>query len=240
MATGSGGVADRVRRGPPCFIACSTIDLWACTTFTISSWVWNVNSPSANAAPIADYNPGQHYADLYTIDIYGKFEQSYYDTMLALAKNKPIALAEVGAMPTLDTFAQQPRWAYFMMWSGFAERSNSPALLETNFHAARLLTLDSPLLAPWQPIPATQTVDSKEQTKVMTIDRSMKHGKLTSLRAVAAALCTVAALHAPQVKAQASAIPVPSQIEERVVGPYDVHVLQRRTWSHQSSRSRDQ
>jgi hypothetical protein len=37
--------------------------------------------------------------------------------MVALADpiHKPIALAEVGAMPSLDTLAQEPRWAYFMM-----------------------------------------------------------------------------------------------------------------------------
>ena len=128
-------------------------------------WVWNVNAPSAVADSIADYDPGQRYADLYTIDVYGKFEQSYFDTMPFLAKNKPVALAEVGTMPTLDTLAQQPRWAHFMMWSSVAEHSNSPALLQANFHAARLLSLSSPLLAPRQPPPAAQRLDSKEQAR---------------------------------------------------------------------------
>src|SRR6202034_947165 len=54
-------------------------------------WVWNVNSPSENAGPIASYFPGPGYADVVTMDIYGEFKQSYYDDMIALAGDKPIA-----------------------------------------------------------------------------------------------------------------------------------------------------
>jgi hypothetical protein len=83
------------------------------------------------------------------MDIYGEFKQSYYDDMLSLAGDKPIALAEVGAMPTLDVLAKQPRWAYFMMWSGLAESSNSSEQLQTMFHAPNLLNRgDAPFTAP--------------------------------------------------------------------------------------------
>ncbi len=103
-------------------------------------WVWNVNAPSANAGPIDQYFPGPAFADVMTMDIYGPFEQAYYDSMVALAgPQKPIALAEVGTMPTLDTVAQQPRWAYFMMWSGMAEGSNTPQQLQTMFHAPNVI-----------------------------------------------------------------------------------------------------
>lgn len=112
-------------------------------------WVWNVNSPSENAGPIASYYPGAQYADVVTMDIYGEFKQSYYDDMLALAGDKPIALAEVGAMPTLDALAKQSHWAYFMMWSGLAEGSNSSDQLQTMFHAPNLLNRgDAPFVPP--------------------------------------------------------------------------------------------
>jgi mannan endo-1,4-beta-mannosidase len=121
-------------------------------------WVWNVNSPSENAGPIASYFPGTGYADVVTMDIYGEFKQSYYDDMVALAGDKPIALAEVGAMPALDVLARQPRWAYFMMWSGLAESSNLPDQLQTMFHAPNLLNRgDAPFTAP--AAPATSNVD---------------------------------------------------------------------------------
>ena len=121
-------------------------------------WVWNVNSPSASAGPVADYFPGSAYADVLTMDIYGPFSQEFYDQMVALADplHKPIALAEVGAMPTLTTLSQQPRWAYFMMWSGFSEGANSLDQLQTIFHAPNIINrgdsrLSAPLVAPTTP-----------------------------------------------------------------------------------------
>ncbi len=43
---------------------------------------------------------------------------------------------------------------------------------------------------------------------------------------MAALITGAAALHLPHAHAQASPLPIPVQMEERVVGPYDVHVLQ--------------
>jgi mannan endo-1,4-beta-mannosidase len=114
-------------------------------------WVWNVNSPSENAGPIEPYFPGPRYVDVVTMDIYGEFKQDYYDATVALAGDKPIALAEVGAMPTLEVLAGQPRWAYFMMWSGLAEIANTPDQLQTMFHAPNLLNRGDP---PFTPQPA--------------------------------------------------------------------------------------
>jgi mannan endo-1,4-beta-mannosidase len=116
-------------------------------------WVWNVNSPGGNAGAMEEYYPGARYADVVTMDIYGTFEQSYYDNMLKLAGDKPIALAEVGAMPSLDVLAKQPRWAYFMMWSGM-EGVNSPEELQAMFHAPNVLNRgDVPFVA--RPAPVT-------------------------------------------------------------------------------------
>ncbi|MBB6145841.1 hypothetical protein HNQ77_003811 [Silvibacterium bohemicum] len=113
-------------------------------------WVWNVNAPSPNAGPVDQYFPGPAFADVLTMDIYGPFEQAHYDSMVALAgPQKTIALAEVGTMPTLDTLARQPRWAYFMMWSGMAEGSNTPEQLQTMFHAPNVINRgDARLPAP--------------------------------------------------------------------------------------------
>jgi mannan endo-1,4-beta-mannosidase len=115
-------------------------------------WVWNVNSPSENAGSIPSYYPGPKYVDIVTMDIYGEFKQSFYDDTIALAGDKPVALAEVGAMPALDVLAQQPRWAYFMMWSGVGEGANSPEKLQAVFHAHNLLNRgDPPFTAPGTP-----------------------------------------------------------------------------------------
>jgi mannan endo-1,4-beta-mannosidase len=113
-------------------------------------WVWNVNAPSGNAGAVDQYFPGAAFADVLTMDIYGPFEQAYYDSMVSLAgPQKPVALAEVGAMPTLAVLAQQPRWTYFMMWSGLAEGANSPEQLQTMFHAPNVINRgDARLTAP--------------------------------------------------------------------------------------------
>ena len=111
-------------------------------------WVWNVNSPGKYAGPIADYYPGPQYADIVSMDNYGRFKRRYYKDMLALAGGKPIALAEVGAMPTVDVLAKQPRWAYFTVWRGFAEQANSVEQLQTIFHAPNVLNRgDAPFTA---------------------------------------------------------------------------------------------
>jgi mannan endo-1,4-beta-mannosidase len=107
-------------------------------------WVWNVNSPSENAGSITSYYPGSRYADIVTMDIYGEFKQSYYKDMVGLAGEKPIALAEVGAMPSLEILTNQPKWTYFMMWSGLAEAANSPTQLQTIFHAPNMLNRGDP------------------------------------------------------------------------------------------------
>ncbi len=110
-------------------------------------WVWNVNSPSGNAGAFADYFPGTEYVDMPSVDNYGEFKQSYYDDVLSLAGEKPVALAEVGGVPSLDVFKAQPKWAYFMVWAGLAEVLNSTETLREVFDGPNLLNRGDPRLA---------------------------------------------------------------------------------------------
>lgn len=81
-------------------------------------WVWNTNAPNGkNAGPYADYFPGADVVDVFATDIYGEFLQSHYDELLALAAGKPVALGEVGRLPSLDVLQAQPKWAWFMIWA---------------------------------------------------------------------------------------------------------------------------
>jgi mannan endo-1,4-beta-mannosidase len=110
-------------------------------------WVWNVNAPGGNAGPIEEYFPGPNFADLVTMDVYGEFKQEYYDSMIALAGSKPVALAEVGVLPTTDVLDRQPRWTYFMVWSEWIHSANSLELANAVYHAPRMLNRDDPRLA---------------------------------------------------------------------------------------------
>jgi mannan endo-1,4-beta-mannosidase len=62
-------------------------------------------------------------------------------------------------MPGLDVLAKQPRWAYFMMWSGMAETANPPNKLQAVFHAPNLLNRGDPPFTP-NPAPMGRIVDS--------------------------------------------------------------------------------
>jgi mannan endo-1,4-beta-mannosidase len=109
-------------------------------------WVWNVNSPSGNAGTFADYFPGAEYVDLPSVDNYGEFKQNYYNDVLALAGEKPIALAEVGGVPSLDVLKAQPKWTYFMIWAGLAEILNPTEKLREVFDSPDMLNRGDPRL----------------------------------------------------------------------------------------------
>jgi mannan endo-1,4-beta-mannosidase len=113
-------------------------------------WVWNANSPGVppnGPGPFADFFPGLQYADVLSVDIYGEFKASYYDDLLALAAGKPIALGEVGAVPSPAVLKQQPKWTWFMIWSEFAEGANSLENLRAIFAAPTTLNRDDPRVA---------------------------------------------------------------------------------------------
>ncbi len=110
-------------------------------------WVWNVNAPGGSVGPIEDYYPGPQFADVVSIDIYGEFKQEYYTSMIALAAGKPVALAEVGGLPSPEVLERQPRWTYFMSWSEFIQVGNPLELTNAVYHAPRALNRDDPRLA---------------------------------------------------------------------------------------------
>jgi mannan endo-1,4-beta-mannosidase len=148
-------------------------------------WVWNVNSPNDHAAPIEAYYPGPAYADLVTMDVYGTFEQRFYDSMVTLAgPARPIALAEVGTMPTLDVFSRQPLWTYFMVWSGFEESANTPEQLMTMYHARNIITRGEPRLPRPQttptetPLPVTQNATPTARAVLASLYKARDTGIL--------------------------------------------------------------
>jgi mannan endo-1,4-beta-mannosidase len=85
------------------------------------NWVWNVDRPEGTSLKFEECWPGAEYVDILSLDCYGQFKQSYYDDLLKLAAGKPIALAEVGAAPSLEILAQQPKWTWWMTWAGMGQ-----------------------------------------------------------------------------------------------------------------------
>jgi mannan endo-1,4-beta-mannosidase len=81
-------------------------------------WVWNSNAPTgSNVGPYSDYYPGRRYCDILATDVYGEFKQSYHDDLAALGEGLPIALGEVGGVPTPAVLRNQMKWTWFMVWA---------------------------------------------------------------------------------------------------------------------------
>ncbi len=79
-------------------------------------FIWSIQDLSWN---FSDYNPGDEYWDLMTMDVYAGdgFTAKKYNAMLDIAGDRLIGIAETGKVPTSAELKAQPRWVYFSGWS---------------------------------------------------------------------------------------------------------------------------
>jgi mannan endo-1,4-beta-mannosidase len=110
-------------------------------------WVWNTNAPrdipGDEALAYEDFFPGIEYVDILATDVYrNDYKQSHYDQLVALGEGKPVALGEVGEIPTREILEKQPRWSWFMPWGWILFISNKPDLIKDVYNSERVLTLD--------------------------------------------------------------------------------------------------
>lgn len=102
-------------------------------------WVWNANAPRADAAAYAGFYPGHDVVDVLAADVYADdYRQSHHDELVELAGERPIALGEVGVMPTPLTLEKQPRWAWFMTWTTFLTDANDPDSVRALYASPRV------------------------------------------------------------------------------------------------------
>lgn len=138
-------------------------------------WVWNVKDVGMDR--LSDYWPGAEYVDVVSVDMWYKDfpTTTEYNQMLTLAGTKPIALAEVGKVPTPAQLASQPRWAWFMTWAEYVQDDNTPSALTTTYQAGNVLTRDEINVAYGRPAaassvesssyPASNVVDGNGETR---------------------------------------------------------------------------
>jgi mannan endo-1,4-beta-mannosidase len=110
-------------------------------------WVFAANELRDGVDPYDTYFPGQDVVDVLATDVYQNgFAEKDYDQLLALAGDKPIALGEVGRIPTAEILRAQPRWTWFMNWGEpFVSWKDMPAIRAT-YDSAEVLTLEK---LPW-------------------------------------------------------------------------------------------
>jgi len=110
-------------------------------------WVWNTNAPRDIPGDEAwDYElfyPGDEYVDILAADVYRKdYKQSHHDDLVALGKGKPVALGEVGEIPTAEILEKQPLWSWYMPWGWILFMANKPEDIKALINSDRVLTLD--------------------------------------------------------------------------------------------------
>lgn len=105
-------------------------------------WMWNVDRPSTPQRKFSNFYVGNNYFDIASLDVYGSdFSQRYYDSLLALAKGKPIALGEVGNPPTPEVLKLQPKWTYYVIWAGMVRNTTKKEFKKLT-NDSHVLTLD--------------------------------------------------------------------------------------------------
>ena len=120
-------------------------------------WVWNINTdPSLGydySALNAKWYPGDEYVDIVAVDIYDPLNDhnsaaNYYNKIVSdVGTNKMIALSENGAIPDIDSIAEDKAyWSYWMTWSqtwsgNFLEKTPTD-MWKRNLDDERVIALD--------------------------------------------------------------------------------------------------
>ncbi|GAB3839162.1 glycoside hydrolase family 26 protein [Kribbella italica] len=105
-------------------------------------WVWNASPPNSdNVQPYADFYPGHDVVDVLATDVYNNgYGQDHYEELLTVADGRPVALGEVGVMPTPELLEAQPQWVWFMTWTNFLTNANTPEAVRELYAGARTRT----------------------------------------------------------------------------------------------------
>ncbi len=108
-------------------------------------WVWSVDRPHNPDMHFSHYYPGDEYLDLLALDVYGNdFNPSYYDSLVALSKGKPLVLGEVGNLPSVEILQKQPLWSYYVIWAGMV-RNVPKKEYEKRIRTSQILFLNDPM-----------------------------------------------------------------------------------------------
>ncbi len=110
-------------------------------------WVFNANELRLNVDAYDAYYPGSDVVDVLATDVYSTlFANRDYRSLLALAQGKPIALGEVGSIPTPKLLRQQPQWTWFMYWYDPSNLQDAQKQVWTSYQSRETLTYDQ---LPW-------------------------------------------------------------------------------------------
>jgi mannan endo-1,4-beta-mannosidase len=103
-------------------------------------WVWDMQDMSRD---FAEYNPGGDYWDIFAFDVYGDgYNRSWYDYILPIVGNRPMAIGECDRLPTPQLLTSQPRWCFFMSWAELTFDKNSNQQILDLYNAPNVVNRD--------------------------------------------------------------------------------------------------
>ncbi len=101
-------------------------------------WVWDMQDLSRD---FAEYDPGREYWDVFAFDVYDKgYDQSWYEYILPIVGERPMAIGECAVLPSAGILASQPRWVFFMSWAELTFTSNTPQQIEDLYNLPNVVT----------------------------------------------------------------------------------------------------
>ena len=134
-------------------------------------WVWNINNDPKYgydySALNAAWYPGDDYVDIVAVDIYDPLNNhnsgaNYFNKIVSdVGTNKMIALSENGAIPDIDSVAEDKTyWSYWMTWSqtwsgNFLDKTPTD-MWKKNLDDERIIALDD--MPGWNKIPISNPV----------------------------------------------------------------------------------
>lgn len=135
-------------------------------------WVWNINTDPKFGYDYSALNgawyPGDEYVDIVAVDIYDPLNNhnsaaNYWNKIIEeVGTNKMIALSENGAIPDIDSIAEDKSyWSYWMTWSqtwsgNFLEKTPTD-MWKRNLDDERIIALDE--MPGWDKVVADKSTE---------------------------------------------------------------------------------
>ena len=169
-------------------------------------WVWNINTDPKfgydYSALNAAWYPGDEYVDIVAVDIYDPLNDhnsaaNYYNKIVSdVGTSKMIALSENGAIPDIDSIAEDKAyWSYWMTWSqtwsgNFLEKTPTE-MWKRNLDDERIIALDN--MPGWDKFVADTSIEGADiEPKISTAASKISvSGNTISLTSAKAGLVSV-------------------------------------------------
>lgn len=155
-------------------------------------WVWNINTDPTYGYDYSALNgawyPGDEYVDIVAVDVYDPLLNhnsgaNYYNKIISeVGTNKLIALSENGAIPDIDSIAEDKAyWSYWMTWSqtwngNFLDKTPTD-MWKKNLDDERIIALDD--MPGWADYDVGISPASRVRSSTVTLSQQGRSLQLT-------------------------------------------------------------